>query len=118
MIHSVMRPGTIRINCLRSQPTTDFPSPDLISFPDLRPSALFGLGWPHWTWNLPVWRLMSDPVVSPRGRLFDHSRSGVLEHGGAIGDADLVVVAERGAAGDRLAVHRGPVPRDHVLDVP
>jgi hypothetical protein len=34
-----MRPGVIRINCLRSQPTADFLSPDLINFADLSPSA-------------------------------------------------------------------------------
>jgi hypothetical protein len=39
MIHSVTRPGTNRIKCLRSEAPIDVVSPDLIKFADRSPSA-------------------------------------------------------------------------------
>jgi hypothetical protein len=39
MIHSVIRPGAIRVDCLSSQPATDVLSPDLNNFADLSPGA-------------------------------------------------------------------------------
>src|SRR2546423_6689245 len=62
--------------------------------------------------------MVSDTLFSPRSSICRRFSSGVLEHRPEIGDADLVVVAERGAAADPLAVDPRPVPSPQVLDRP